>query len=45
MKRQSYKDGWLPGYVFEMVKPRPGLPMVDPPVAFDQFNDPFGPGR
>ncbi len=40
MKRQSYKDGWLPGYVFQMVKARPGLPMADPPIAFDRFAAP-----
>ncbi len=36
MKRQSYKDGWLPGYVFEMVQNRPGYPLPDPPVTLDR---------
>ncbi len=36
MKRQSYKDGWLPGYVFEMVRTRPGYPLSDPPVTLDR---------
>ncbi len=36
MKRQSYKDGWLPGYVFEMVRARPGYPLPDPPVVLDR---------
>jgi protein tyrosine/serine phosphatase len=35
MRRQSYKDGWLPGYVFEMVQNRPGYPLPDPPVTLD----------
>ncbi len=36
MRRQSYKDGWLPGYVFEMVRNRPGYPLPDPPVTLDR---------
>jgi protein tyrosine/serine phosphatase len=36
MKRQSYKDGWIPGYIFEMVKARPGYPLPDPPVVLDR---------
>lgn len=36
MRRQSYKDGWLPGYVYEMVKSRPGYPLPDPPVVLDR---------
>lgn len=36
MRRQSYKDGWLPGYVFQMVKTRQGFPLPDPPVTFDR---------
>jgi protein tyrosine/serine phosphatase len=35
MKRQSYHDGWLPGYVFNMVKSRPGYPLPDPPIVLD----------
>ncbi len=36
MRRQSYKDGWLPGYVFQMVQNRPGYPLPDPPVTLDR---------
>ena len=36
MRRQSYKDGWLPGYVFQMVKTRQGFPLPDPPVTIDR---------
>ena len=36
MRRQSYKDGWLPGYVYQMVKNRQGFPLPDPPVTLDR---------
>jgi protein tyrosine/serine phosphatase len=36
MKRQSYRDGWLPGYVYEMVQNRQGFPLPDPPVTLDR---------
>jgi hypothetical protein len=36
MRRQSYKDGWLPGYVFNMVQNRQGFPLSDPPVTLDR---------
>ncbi|WP_435015702.1 fused DSP-PTPase phosphatase/NAD kinase-like protein [Tundrisphaera sp. TA3] len=36
MKRQSYNDGWIPGYIYEMVKKRPGYPLPDPPVVLDR---------
>ncbi len=36
MKRQSYKDGWLPGYVYEMVQNRPSDLFADPPVTLDK---------
>ena len=36
MQRQSYQDGWLPGYVLDMVKVRPGFPLPDPPVVLDR---------
>lgn len=43
MKRQSYNDGWLPGYVFEMVRTRPGYPLPDPPVVLDRNVSRAGP--
>ena len=36
MRRQSYKDGWLPGYIFEMVENRPSDLFADPPVTLDE---------
>jgi hypothetical protein len=36
MKRQSYKDGWIPGYIFNMVQSRPGYPLSDPPIVLDR---------
>ena len=36
MRRQSYKDGWLPGYVFNMVRNRPSDLFADPPVTLDK---------
>ncbi len=37
MRRQSYRDGWLPGFVLQMVKNRPGMDLFEPKVAFDKF--------
>ena len=36
MKRQSYRDGWIPGYVFNMVNHRPGQERFTVPVHHDQ---------
>jgi protein tyrosine/serine phosphatase len=36
MRRQSYRDGWLPGYIYQMVKNRQGFPLPDPPVTLDR---------
>ena len=36
MERQSYKDGWLPGYVYEMVANRPSDVFADTPVTLDK---------
>lgn len=44
MRRQSYKDGWLPGYVYEMVHDRPSDLFADPPVTLDK-NLPAPPPR
>ena len=41
MRRQSYRDGWLPGYVFNMSGKRPGYPLSDPPVVLDRYAAPF----
>ncbi len=42
MRRQSYKDGWLPGYIYQMVKNRQGFPLADPPVTLDRNAPPGG---
>lgn len=36
MKRQTYREGWLPGYVFGMVRNRPGQEIFQPAVALDR---------
>lgn len=36
MKRQSYRDGWIPGYIYNMVKHRPGQERFVNPVLRDE---------
>jgi protein tyrosine/serine phosphatase len=36
MRRQTYRDGWLPGYIFNMVKNRPGQELFEPAVALER---------
>jgi protein tyrosine phosphatase (PTP) superfamily phosphohydrolase (DUF442 family) len=36
MRRQAYRDGWLPGYVYGMVKERPFHERFEPPVRHDR---------
>jgi len=36
MRRQSYRDGWLPGYVYQMIKNRQGFPLPDPAITLDR---------
>jgi len=36
MHRQSYKDGWLPGYVYAMVKNKPGRDLFLPEILLDK---------
>ena len=36
MERQTYREGWLPGYVFGMVRNRPGQEIFQPAVALDR---------
>jgi protein tyrosine phosphatase (PTP) superfamily phosphohydrolase (DUF442 family) len=33
MRRQTYREGWLPGYIFGMVRRRPGSELYEPSVA------------
>lgn len=35
MERQVYRDGWLPGYVFNMVKKRPAPERFEPNASHD----------
>ena len=36
MRRQSYRDGWIPGYVYNMVKTRPGAERFEPQIVRDR---------
>jgi protein tyrosine/serine phosphatase len=36
MKRQAYRDGWLPGYVYGMVQERPFNERFEPPLQHDR---------
>ena len=36
MRRQTYREGWLPGYVFGMVKERPGQELFEPAISRDR---------
>lgn len=36
MRRQAYRDGWLPGYVYAMVKERPFDERYQPAIRRDQ---------
>ncbi len=35
MRHQTYREGWLPGYVYSMVKTHPGDDRFEPSVAID----------
>jgi hypothetical protein len=36
MRRQSYREGWLPGYIYNMVRDRPMQERYEPPVTHDR---------
>jgi protein tyrosine phosphatase (PTP) superfamily phosphohydrolase (DUF442 family) len=36
MRRQSYRDGWIPGYIYNMVTTRPGAERFEPQVVRDR---------
>jgi len=40
MKRQTYREGWLPGYIYGMVRHHPGQEMYDQAVALDNNRRP-----
>jgi protein tyrosine/serine phosphatase len=35
MKHQTYREGWLPGYVYGMVRTRPAQELFDPPISVE----------
>lgn len=37
MDRQTYRQEWLPGYVYAMVKERPNQGLFEPPIIRDDF--------
>jgi len=36
MDRQTYRDGWLPGYIYGMSSRRPGQEIFEPAIALDR---------
>ena len=38
MRRQTYRDGWIPGYIYAMVKIKPSR-LLHRPVTIDDRND------
>ncbi len=36
MRRQTYREGWLPGYIYGMVRYRPGQELYSQTVALDR---------
>jgi protein tyrosine phosphatase (PTP) superfamily phosphohydrolase (DUF442 family) len=36
MRRQTYREGWLPGYIYNMVKSRPAPERFEPLMIFDR---------
>src|SRR4051812_39908519 len=36
MRRQVYREGWLPGYIFGMVRQKPHQDLYEPAVALDR---------
>jgi protein tyrosine/serine phosphatase len=44
MKHQTYRDGWLPGYVYGMVRNKPAQELYQPEISIDH-NLPPAPGH
>ena len=40
MDRQTYREGWLPGYVYAMVKSKPRQDLYEPAIALDHNRPP-----
>ena len=36
MRRQAYRQGWIPGYIYGMVQRRPGQEIFEPAIALDR---------
>ena len=36
MERQAYREGWLPGYIYAMVKARPHRELYEPAITHDR---------
>lgn len=45
MVRQTYREGWLPGYVFQMVRSRPREDLFEPAVTIDRNHVSPTPGK
>jgi protein tyrosine/serine phosphatase len=35
MKHQTYRDGWLPGYIYSMVRTKPAQELYEPTISID----------
>ena len=44
MDRQTYRDGWLTGYLYAMVKSKPRQDLYQPAIALDQNRPPASDG-
>ena len=44
MRRQTYRDGWIPGYIYAMVKSKPRQDLYQPAIALDRNRPPRGDG-
>ncbi len=44
MDRQTYRDGWLTGYLYAMVKSKPRQDLYQPAIALDHNRPPGGDG-
>ena len=45
MERQTYRDGWLTGYLYAMVKSKPRQDLYQPAIALDRNRPPMSDGE
>ena len=45
MERQTYRDGWLTGYLYAMVKSKPRQDLYQPAIALDRNQPPMNDGE